>query len=91
MPGAPCVEPGRSAAFPPTHAPLHGGPPTPSRSSCPPQTGIPVLGVVENMSGLRQPLAAFKFYGPDGADISEAVLAAAAAAAGGGGGADGST
>lgn len=50
------------------------------------QTGIPVLGVVENMSGLRQPLSTFKFYAPSGEDITAAVLAAAAAAAGGGGG-----
>ena len=48
------------------------------------QTGILVLGVVENMSGLRQPLPAFKFYGPAGEDITAAVLEAAGAAAGGG-------
>ena len=45
------------------------------------QTGIPVLGVVENMSGLRQPLSAFKFWAPGGQDITAAVLRAAATAA----------
>lgn len=45
------------------------------------QTGIPVLGVVENMSGLRQPLPSFKFFSPSGTDITSAVLQAAAAAA----------
>jgi hypothetical protein len=57
------------------------------------QTGIPVLGVVENMSGLRQPLSSFKFYAPGGQDITPAVLSAASAAAaampGGGGDAGG--
>lgn len=53
------------------------------------KTGIPVLGVVENMSGLRQPLPSFKFYGPSGEDITAAVLAAAAAAVGGSGGGGG--
>ncbi|EFN55480.1 hypothetical protein CHLNCDRAFT_23038 [Chlorella variabilis] len=56
------------------------------------KTGIPVLGVVENMSGLRQPLSTFKFYGPDGQDVTAAVLQAAeaaAAAAGGGAAANG--
>lgn len=46
------------------------------------KTGIPVLGVVENMSGLRAPLTSFRFYGPNGEDVTEAVLAAAGAAAG---------
>lgn len=58
------------------------------------KTGIPVLGVVENMSGLRQPLSTFKFFGPDGQDITAAVLSAASSAAatsGGSGGANGST
>ncbi|KAL4457368.1 hypothetical protein ABPG75_012233 [Micractinium tetrahymenae] len=53
------------------------------------KTGIPVLGVVENMSGLRQPLSSFKFYGPAGEDITAAVLAAVAAAAGSSGGGSG--
>ena len=58
--------------------------PWPPAAPCPgPQTGIPVLGVVENMSGLRQPLSAFKFYSPTGDDITAAVLASASAAAGG--------
>ena len=44
------------------------------------------------MSGLRQPLPSFKFYGPSGEDITAAVLAAAAAAVGGrGGGGGGAT
>ena len=38
------------------------------------QTGIPVLGVVENMSGLRQALPAFRFLTPAGKDITEALL-----------------
>jgi hypothetical protein len=33
-----------------------------------------VLGVVENMSGLRQPLPAFRFLSASGKDITEAVL-----------------
>ncbi|KAL4858294.1 Cytosolic Fe-S cluster assembly factor [Chlorella vulgaris] len=45
------------------------------------KTGIPVLGVVENMSGLRQPLTSFKVFSPSGTDITSAVLQAAAAAA----------
>ncbi|PSC74599.1 cytosolic Fe-S cluster assembly factor NBP35 [Micractinium conductrix] len=53
------------------------------------KTGIPVLGVVENMSGLRQPLSSFKFYGPAGEDVTAAVLAVAAAAVPGGGGGGG--
>ena len=43
---------------------------------------MPVLGVVENMSGLQQSLSAFRFLlpGPDGAaqDVSEQVLQAVA-------------
>lgn len=46
------------------------------------KTGIPVLGVVENMSGLRQSLPAFRFSGPSGEDVTAAVLRGAAAAAG---------
>jgi hypothetical protein len=42
-----------------------------------------VLGVVENMSGLRQPLPSFKFFSSDGRDVTEAVLHAAAEAVGG--------
>eukprot|EP00887_Chlorella_sp_A99_P007980 scaffold12.g7980.t1 len=53
------------------------------------RTGIPVLGVVENMAGLRQPLSAFRFFAPSGRDVTAAVLAAAAAAAGEDGGEDG--
>lgn len=34
------------------------------------------------MSGLRAPLTSFRFYGPNGEDVTEAVLAAAGAAAG---------
>ena len=41
------------------------------------------------MSGLRAPLSSFRFYGPGGEDVTEAVLAAAAAAAGGGSGGGG--
>ncbi|GAB4823469.1 hypothetical protein N2152v2_010515 [Parachlorella kessleri] len=40
------------------------------------KTGIPVLGVVENMSGLRQALPAFRFLSPAGRDITEAILQA---------------
>ena len=44
------------------------------------QVGMPVLGVVENMSGLQQGLASFRFLlpGPDGAaqDVSAEVLKA---------------
>lgn len=74
----------------PQHTPTHTANPTPSHPSLtaphPAQTGIPVLGVVENMAGLRQPLSSFKLYSPAGQDITAAVLAAAAAHAGGGGG-----
>lgn len=63
-------------------------PPDPHPPGCPccapAQTGIPVLGVVENMSGLRAPLSSFRFYGPNGEDVTEAVLTAAGAAAGAG-------
>ncbi len=42
------------------------------------QVGIPVLGVVENMSGLSQQLHKFKFFttSPDGAqqDVTQQVL-----------------
>ena len=40
------------------------------------KTELPVLGVVENMSGLQAPLAAMRFRGADGADHTEALLAA---------------
>ena len=44
------------------------------------QVGMPVLGVVENMSGLQQGLTSFRFLlpGPDGAaqDVSGEVLKA---------------
>lgn len=67
--------------------------PSPSKSkSCPKllsprepsltvvQVGMPVLGVVENMSGLQQSLQSFRFLlpGPNGAaqDVSEHVLKA---------------
>lgn len=44
------------------------------------QVGMPVLGVVENMSGLQQSLQSFRFLlpGPNGAaqDVSEDVLKA---------------
>ena len=49
-----------------------------------------MLGVVENMSGLRQPMSSFQFFGPGGEDITAAVLAAAGAVAGAGGSGDGS-
>jgi hypothetical protein len=35
-----------------------------------------VLGVVENMSGLRQPLSELQFWGADGSDATPQVLAA---------------
>lgn len=42
------------------------------------QVGIPVLGVVENMSGLSQQLDKFRFFnpGPDGSqqDVTEQVM-----------------
>lgn len=42
------------------------------------QVGIPVLGVVENMSGLSQQLDKFKFFrpGPDGSqqDVTDQVM-----------------
>lgn len=45
------------------------------------QTGIRVLGVVENMSGLRQPLPSFRLTSlADGADVGARVLDALAAA-----------
>ncbi|KAL6781437.1 MNP2 [Auxenochlorella protothecoides x Auxenochlorella symbiontica] len=45
------------------------------------KTGIRVLGVVENMSGLLQPLPSFRLTSrADGADVSERVFAALAAA-----------
>ena len=44
------------------------------------QVGIPVLGVVENMAGLAQPLAAFQIKDAGGADISARVADALAAA-----------
>lgn len=74
-----------------TPAPCHAALPLLTRGAPLPllQTGIPVLGVVENMSGLRVPLSAFRFYGPAGEDVTEAVLAAAGAAAAGPGGGDG--
>ena len=44
------------------------------------QVGINVLGVVENMSGLRQPAAKFRFLAPQTSggeqDVTEKVLAA---------------
>ena len=46
------------------------------------QVGLRVLGVVENMSGLRMPAAALRFSAPDGRggerDVSDAVRAALA-------------
>lgn len=53
-------------------------PPTPTPTPYSPalQTGIPVLGVVENMSGLHAPLPSFHFFGPGGEDVTAAVLAA---------------
>ena len=81
--------PGRNNCLPPS-APIPLLPSTPPVPPAhPPQTGIPVLGVVENMSGLRQPLSSFKFYGPAGEDVTAAVLAVAAAAVPGGGGGGG--
>ena len=50
------------------------------------KTNIPVLGVVENMSGLRQPLNSLTFRDSGGGDVTAVVLAAVAAATGGGGG-----
>jgi Mrp family chromosome partitioning ATPase len=47
------------------------------------KTGVPVLGVVENMAGLRQPLAAFRLVSAAGVDVTAAAVAAAEAAAGG--------
>ena len=47
------------------------------------KTKIPVLGVVENMSGLRQPLESFVLRDAAGNDVTSVVLAAAQAAAGG--------
>ena len=42
------------------------------------QVGIPILGVVENMSGLRQQLHEFKFFSTDSAgsqqDVTQQVL-----------------
>ena len=42
------------------------------------QVGIPVLGVVENMSGLSQQLDKFRFFspGPDGSqqDVTQQVM-----------------
>ena len=35
------------------------------------KTGLPVLGVVENMAGLQTPLANLTFRSADGADVSE--------------------
>ena len=44
------------------------------------QVGIPILGVVENMSGLRQPVSGFRFKALDGnggeQDVTQQVLAA---------------
>jgi Mrp family chromosome partitioning ATPase len=40
------------------------------------KTNIPVLGVVENMSGLRQPLETMKLKDSQGNDVTAAVLAA---------------
>lgn len=38
------------------------------------KTSLPVLGVVENMSGLSTPLSNMKFVSRSGQDVSEAVL-----------------
>jgi Mrp family chromosome partitioning ATPase len=38
------------------------------------KTGLPVLGVVENMSGLSTPLSNMKFISKSGEDYSEEVL-----------------
>lgn len=46
------------------------------------KTGIPVLGVVENMAGLAMPLRNLQFCNAKGEDVTTAVLAAAEAAAG---------
>jgi Mrp family chromosome partitioning ATPase len=40
------------------------------------KTNIPVLGVVENMAGLRQPLETMKLTDAHGNDVTEAVLSA---------------
>jgi hypothetical protein len=66
------------------HAPAFEAPPCTIAPLARLQTGIHVLGVVENMSGLRQPMSSFQFFGPGGEDITTAVLAAAGAVAGAG-------
>ena len=38
------------------------------------KTKLPVLGVVENMSGLRVPVNALRFQDGDGKDATEAAL-----------------
>jgi Mrp family chromosome partitioning ATPase len=48
------------------------------------KTGIPILGVVENMAGLRAPLRALRVLAADGRDVTAAVMQAAEAAGGGG-------
>ena len=40
------------------------------------QVGIPVLGVVENMAALAQPLSSFRLLGADGRDATQRVAAA---------------
>lgn len=37
------------------------------------KTGLPVLGVVENMSGLQLPLRTLHFKAADGSDVTQAV------------------
>ena len=44
------------------------------------KVGVPVLGVVENMAPMRQPLERCAFVRPDGADVSAAAREALVAA-----------
>jgi Mrp family chromosome partitioning ATPase len=38
------------------------------------KTGLPILGVVENMSGLQVPVNKLQFRAADGSDVSQSVL-----------------
>ena len=44
--------------------------------SAPTQVGIPVLGVVENMAGLAQPLGSFRIHDAQGQDATQRTMAA---------------